>query len=207
MIPAFLPFGEDSEGGKAMVPVACEGDLKGAMTSAILAAINPGVPPLFGDVIVHTDEHITISNCGSSSVYWAGRSHDAGQTLSRVRIMPQLHGASGGAVRYLSAPGPVTVARLFRLKGRYYMYMGAGRIEHTEYTSSTHGTHWPQTLVTFDTDHADIFDTIPCQHMVLTGGDVTEELIHYCRYLGIRPVRCDDPSSLNEFRNRIAYDI
>ncbi len=205
MIPAFLPFFEDSEGEQSIVPVACEGDLKGALTSAILFEIAPDTPPLFGDVVAHEDEYITISNCGASSVYWAGRGRDAGESLSKVRILPQLHGASGGAVKYLSAPGAVTAARLFRFKGSYFMYYGVGEIKATGYSKSTHGTHWPQSLVTFDIGHADIFNTIPCQHMVLTEGDVTAELTHYCRYLGIKPVRCDSVESLNAFREHIAY--
>jgi L-fucose isomerase-like protein len=206
LIPAFLPFGEDNEGKRNVVPVACEGDIKGALTEAILHILRPEVPPLFGDLIVHTDEHITIANCGSSSVYWADRSGTS-DALGKVSILPQLHGRSGGAVRYLSAPGEVTAARLFRLRGNYYMYMGVGKIhDQREYTKSTHGIHWPQSLLTFEgVDHYDIFKTIPSNHMVLTSGNIIAELTHFCRYQGIQIVRCDDPASLRAFRDLIAY--
>ena len=201
LIPAFLPFGEDNEGQRDIVPVACEGDIKGALTEAILCMLNPGVPPLFGDVIVHTDEHITIANCGSSSVYWADPS-GVRNALSKVSILPQLHGRSGGAVRYLSAPGEVTAARFFRFKGKYYMYMGLGRIhDQTEYTKSTHGVHWPQTLLTFDSvSHYEIFRSVPSNHMVLTSGNSIKELEWFCRYNGIKIVRCDNPDSLRKFQ-------
>jgi L-fucose isomerase-like protein len=206
LIPAFLPFGEDNEGKKSIVPVACEGDTKGALTEAILHMLRPEVPPLFGDLIVHTNEHITIANCGSSSVYWADRSGTP-EALAKVSILPQLHGRSGGAIRYLSAPGEVTAARLFRLRGKYYMYMGVGKIhDQREYTKSTHGIHWPQSLLTFeDVDHYDIFKTIPSNHMVLTSGNIIEELGHFCRYHGLGIVRCDDPMSLRAFRDIAAY--
>jgi len=205
MIPAFLPFFADAEGKKQIMPTVCEGDIKGAMTSAILGIVNPGVPPLFGDVIAAADQYVMIANCGSSSVYWAARNNSVKDVLSKVRIMPQLHGSSGGSVRYLSAPGQVTAARLFRFRGQYCMYFGLGQIEMTDYCESTHGLHWPQTLVNFGIDHREIFKTIPCQHMVLTEGDFTGELEYYCRYLGIITVRCDDAESLKAFRRHIAF--
>jgi L-fucose isomerase-like protein len=207
LIPAFLPFAEDNEGKRDIIPVACEGDAKGAITEAILTMLKPGVPPLFGDLIVHTDEHITIANCGSSSVYWADPS-SAAAALSKTSILPQLHGRSGGAVRYLSSSGPVTAARFFRFKGKYYMYMGLGRIhEQREFSKSTHGVNWPQTLLAFDdVDHYEIFKTIPANHMVLTSGNVIDELIWFCRYNGIRIVRCDNQASLASFKEQTAYE-
>jgi L-fucose isomerase-like protein len=206
LLPAFLPFAEDNEGKRDIVPVACEGDVKGAITEAVLNYLKPEVPPLFGDLIVHTDEHITIANCGSSSVYWADPGSSS-KALSKISILPQLHGRTGGAVRYLSAPGEVTAARFFRFKGKYYMYMGLGKIhDQREYTKSTHGVHWPQTLLTFDqVDHYEIFRTIPSNHMVLTSGNVMEELTWFCRYNGIRIVRCDDPAGLRSFKDLVAY--
>lgn len=201
-LPAFLPFGEDSEGVQDEIPTACEGDLKGAVTSAILHTINPDCPPLFGDVIAATKDNVRISNCGSSSAYWAGRSKKSEENLSKVEILPQQHGKSGGAVKYLAAKGEVTIARLFRYAGKYYMYFGAGVIDVDDYAPSNHGTHWPQALIRFNNvDHKDIFRTVPAQHLAVTEGDITEALEYYCRYLGIGVVRCDNPDSLREFRN------
>lgn len=208
LIPAFLPYHEDHEGEKQIVPVSCEGDIKAAVTSAILLTLNPDSPPLFGDVIVHTDEHMTVSNCGASSVYWAGRDLNSRANLSNVKICPQLHGRSGGAVRYLAVSGTITAARLFRCKGTYFMYMGVGKVhEQRDFTQTIHGTNWPQTLITFGTNHYDIFRTIPSNHIVLTEGDISLELEHFCRYQGIQVIRCDQEDSLKAFRKLLAYGL
>ncbi|MHA1212406.1 MAG: fucose isomerase, partial [Candidatus Heimdallarchaeota archaeon] len=36
LLPAFLPFSQDSEGDKPIIPTVCEGDIKGLLTSALL---------------------------------------------------------------------------------------------------------------------------------------------------------------------------
>ena len=127
-VPGFLPFGEDSEGPREALPVACEGDLKALLTMVMLHQINPAVPPLFGDTIWFREHSMLLSNCGSSSVWWAGRSSDPRKTLAHVSLEPQLHGKSGSSVFSVTPPGKVTYARLFRVRGRYFMYLGAGEV-------------------------------------------------------------------------------
>jgi L-fucose/D-arabinose isomerase len=196
LVPGFIPFGADSEGPRPAYPVACEGDLKALLTMVMLHQVNPAVPPLFGDTIWFRKEGLLLSNCGSSSVWWAGRSSDPSVTLPRVSLMPQLHGKSGSSVFSVTpAGGPVTYARLYRVRGRYYMYLGAGVVP-PEAKQVDRAPGWPQTQVSFGTDPYLLYATSPSNHGCLTEGDVTAEVEAICRAAGIGVVRCDSNESM-----------
>ncbi|MEI6873872.1 MAG: hypothetical protein WCL50_01945, partial [Spirochaetota bacterium] len=144
-LPAFLPFGTDSEGPRPVVPTACEGDLAGLASLVLLHELNPAVPPLFGDLVSYRRDHVLLRNCGASSVYWAGLSGDAGISLPLTSLRPNLHGTSGAAVQYETpACDEVTFARLFRQEGRYAMLVGQGRILAGDETSK-YDNPWPHT--------------------------------------------------------------
>jgi L-fucose isomerase len=195
LVPGFLPFGEDNEGPRAALPVACEGDLKALLTMVMLHQLNPDVPPLFGDTIWFRKEGLLLSNCGSSSVWWAGRSADPRVTLPRVSLRPQLHGKSGSSVSYVTPGGTVTYARLFRVRGRYSMYLGAGVVP-TAAKEIDRAPGWPQTQVSFGTDPWLLYATSPSNHGCLTDGDLTREVEAFCRAAGIPVVRCDSNESM-----------
>ncbi len=195
LVPGFLPFGTDNEGPRRAVPVACEGDLKALLTMVMLHQINPGAPPLFGDTIWFRKGSLLLSNCGSSSVWWAGRSADPRVSLPKVSLMPQLHGKSGSSVFSVTPPGKVTYARLFRIKGRYFMYLGAGEVPSAA-RQIDRAPGWPQTQVDLGTDPYLLFATSPSNHGCLTEGDVTGEVEAFCRAAGISVVRCDSNESL-----------
>lgn len=203
LIPGFLPFAADSEGARQPVPVACEGDLKALLTMVMLQQVNPKAAPLFGDTIWFKRESLLLSNCGSSSVYWAGRSMDPRVSLPHVHLMPQLHGKSGSSVFYVAAGGPVTYARLFRVKGRYFMYLGLGKVPDDRKTIDR-APGWPQTRVLLDADPALLYRTAPSNHGCLTDGDVTAEVETFCRQAGITVVRCDSDEGLRRHLDALA---
>lgn len=203
LIPGFLPFAADSEGPRVPVPVACEGDLKALLTMVMLQQINPKASPLFGDTIWFRKEGLLLSNCGSSSVYWAGRSMDPRASLPHVELMPQLHGASGASVFYVTPGGKVTYARLFRVKGRYFMYLGLGSVP-DDGKRIDRAPGWPQTRVLFDSDPDLLYRTAPSNHGHLTDGDVTGEVEVFCRQAGVTVVRCDSNDALRRHLELIA---
>ena len=203
LIPGFLPFAADSEGARAPVPVACEGDLKALLTMVMLQQINPKAAPLFGDTIWFRKESLLLSNCGSSSVYWAGRSMDPRVSLPHVQLMPQLHGKSGSSVFYVTPGGKVTYARLFRVKGRYFMYLGLGTVP-DDRKKVDRAPGWPQTRVVFDSDPDLLYKTAPSNHGHLTDGDVTAEVEIFCRQAGVTVVRCDSNDGLKRYLEQVA---
>ena len=217
LIPGFLPFGVDSEGLKPDIPVGCEGDLKGLLTSMMMKSINPQVPPLFGDIITFNKDYILISNCGAASVYWAARSNKPEITLPHVNLLPQVHGKSGSSVQFFTpekpaeekaellanskSRGKVTYARLFRINRKYFMYLGTGRITQI---GGTHGRVWPVTKVYFESDPYLLFKTSPANHGSLTEGDITSEIEFFCKYAGVEVVRCDNNNSLKDFARNVS---
>jgi L-fucose isomerase len=196
LLPAFLPFGVDAEGPRRIVPFACEGDLNGAVTVALLHALNPSVPPLFGDLVAFRADHVLMRNCGGSSVYWAARSSDPERSLPDVTLGANLHGKSGAAVHYETpAGGPVTFARLFRQDGRFGMLLGEGLV-----TAAGEGSRyedpWPHTRLALGCDPALFFRAAPGNHGSLTEGALAREVEVACGYAGVPVYRCDDDSGL-----------
>jgi len=198
LLPAFLPFGVDAEGARPVVPFACEGDLNGLVGLMILHAVQPAVPPLFGDLVAYRPDHLLLRNCGAASAYWAGRSGDPARCLARLSLAPTLHGKSGAAVHYetpaceeCDPPGEgVTFLRLFREGGRFGALLGEGRVL-AERDGSRYADPWPHTRLALGADPSLLFKAMPCNHGSLTEGRLMRELELFCAHAGIRTYRCD----------------
>lgn len=202
-LPAFLPFCFGEEGGESpIIPVACEGDVNGLIGLALLHAVNPDVPPLFGDFVAYADEHVLLRNCGSSSVYWAGLSMTPENSLGRVELLPNMHGKSGAAVHYETpAAAEITACRLFRFQGELKMMLGKGRII-AESEGSSYSDPWPHTRVDFGVDTTLLFEAYPCNHSSLTMGDLTLEIETFCTLAGIEVLRMDSETELETWKDR-----
>ncbi len=202
-LPAFLPSGEDSEGSKCIVPTACEGDLNGLIGLLVLHALNPDVPPLFGDFVEFRSDYVLLRNCGSSSVFWAGLSEKTDENLKNVTLKPNIHGAAGAAVSYETpSADTVTVLRLFRLHGEFCAIYGAGEILGVSETGQ-YIDPWPHTRLSLGVDNDLFFKVVPCNHASLTLGDHTSTLQRFFRLTGIKVYRCDSNEDLMRFENDI----
>ena len=217
LLPAFLPFGVDAEGPQPIIPFACEGDLNGLAGLVLLHALNPGAPPLFGDLVAYRTDHILLRNCGASAVYWAGRSGDSARSLSRVSLGPNIHGKSGAAVHYETPGcdglgperGGVTFLRLFREGGRFAALLGEGRVL-AESDESKYADPWPHTRLALGSSPLLLFKAIPCNHGSIAEGRLAREIEVCCAYAGIPVYRCDENEGLyallrdrrNRWRNR-----
>ncbi len=208
-LPAFLPFGEDDLGPKAIVSTVCEGDIKGLMTSVLLQQIQPEVGPIFGDLKYVGEDFFAISNCGAASVWWAGKSNDPKKSLSNVTIQANVGGFTGAAVGFMGQAGPVTTARLGRIKGRYVMHLGVGEsvaVEGAvkEKVMGFFGEMWPNVMVSLGTDPDLLFRVAASNHPVATDGDVSQEITYACRQMGIPIVRLDSNDSMQEYLDTLA---
>ena len=205
-LPAFLPFACDGERKRRdLIPTVCEGDIKGLLTGMLLNKIQPGVPPLFGDVRYIGADFWVISNCGASSVYFAANTLDPAEALSKVTIQGQCQGASGAAFGYFGKPCTLTLARLTRVAGEYSMQLGLGRVvpfDAATLESLGFGSMWPLHKITMDSDMKLFFDVVGANHFSATVGDVSQSVEAACYEAGIRVVRVDDDGDLLEERNR-----
>jgi len=205
-LPAFLPFPEDSEGKRDIVPTVCEGDIKGLLTCAALFAIDPDTPPLFGDLKYVGRDYIIISNCGASSVYYSCRCCETGRMLKNIWIRGQCQGVAGGAVGYFGEPGELTVARLVRVGGEYFMQLGRGeaiKIDEKVTSNIRWGDMWPHIAIDLGVDPKTFVRAAGSNHYCATVGDRVEELKHLCRQAGIGVVDLNDEEELNNFVDSI----
>lgn len=193
-LPAFMPFPEDSEGKREIIPMVCEGDIKMLITNRLLQNIVPGVPAQWGDVSYVGRDYFVISNCGASSIYYAGLSGDPKKSLPKVIIAPNCEGCAGGAVGYKCPPGPVTLARLIKVAGKYIMQLGlAEAIEITGEIEGRffYGKTWPHTAVRLNVGQQLLIKVMGSNHMGAIPGDKIREVIYACREAGINVLRID----------------
>jgi L-fucose isomerase-like protein len=208
-LPAFLPFGADDLGPKPIISTVCEGDIKGLMTSLLLQQIRPDVGPIFGDLKYVGADFFSISNCGAASVWWAGKSNDPAKSLPNVTIRANVDGFTGAAVGFLGQAGPVTTARLGRVKGRYVMHLGVGESVAVtgavkEKVMGFFGQMWPNVMIKLGTEPDLLFRVATSNHPVATDGDVAQEVTYACRQMGIPIVRLDSNDSMREYLDSLA---
>ncbi len=193
LLPAFIPFGEDSEGPRDALPTVCEGDIKGLVSSMLLRNIAGGTPPGFGDIRhVRQDGRLQllVSNCGAASAHYADVSGSTRDKLSRIKLKAQCQGAGGCAVGY-SGPGfgAATLARLIRCEGEYIMqYVVGESIDISDETAGRlgWGDMWPLSLFDINLDIADFASRMGSNHYSFVPGDYGSELIYACRAAGIK---------------------
>lgn len=212
-LPAFLPFGENEEGAQYALSTVCEGDIKGLLTSMLFHAINPEVPPAFGDLVSVGDDHIEFANCGAGSLFWAGNSNKARDVLPRVEAVANIHGQSGAAFRYFGVAAPkITVGRLTRINGRYWMQLGTGKeLDSRAFLSKTLGERekahlagtWGKVTVDLGVKADNFVKVIGANHLSATLGDVTAEVETACRLWGIGVVRLDSDQDMRRFYNEV----
>ena len=206
-IPAFLPYHEDSEGLKRIVPTVCEGDIKGLLTSMILFYVSIGRSPLFGDVTYVGKDYLIISNCGGSSVSYACKNCNTSEVLSKLTLEANCEGVSGGAVGYKCPPGKITIARLLRSKGKYFMHIGLSEtIEiNKEIQSKFHyGEIWPHTAVKMNVDQQLMVKALGANHLVVVFGDYVKEIMNFCRQARIEIFRIDSNDDIEKWLTEIA---
>jgi len=214
-LPAFLPFAENEEGSQQIYPTVCEGDIKGLLTSMLLHAISPYVPPAFGDLISVGDDHIEFANCGAGSIFWAKNSLKAIDVLKNIEAVGNIHGVSGAAFSYFGIEAAdITVARLTRIRGRYYMQLGKGRaLDSKKFLTSKLGDKvkchlgqtWGKVVVDLGVKAENFVKVIGANHLSATLGDITNEVEIACREFDIPIVRIDSDNEMKKFYNEIRY--
>jgi len=207
-IPAFLPYHEDSEGIKNIIPTVCEGDVKGLLTCVIMFYASLGKPPLFGDVTYIGKDYLIISNCGGSSVSYACKNCLTSEVLCNLKFEANCEGVSGGAIGYKCPPGEITIARMVRSKGKYFMHIGLfDTIEISKEIQSRfhYGKTWPHTAVKMKSDQQLMIKALGSNHLVAVFGNYMTEMINFCKQAGIETFRIDSDDDIERWLERVAY--
>lgn len=190
---AFLNDPYDWDGAHEPLVCATEADSDGALTMEIFKHIAQ-TPVLFADVR-HYDAEMDfwdLVNSGQHATYFAGRSFDPAENLSRVQLLPQIFyfPAGGASVQHIARPGEVTLGRLTRHNGNYWMAIVPGEIldlpEHVAQEKARATTYeWPHAFTRFQVPPEVFLDTYSSNHIHGVYGDHVQELVWVCKLYGI----------------------
>lgn len=192
---AFLNDPYDWEGPHDPIVCATEADSDGALTMEILKHI-ARTPVLFADVRHYdaADDVWDLCNSGQHATYFAGRSFDPAVNLKRVHLYPAIiyFPAGGASVMHIAAPGPVTLARLARRNGRYWMAIVPG--EFVEFPPAVAAAkarattpEWPHAFARFRVGADAFLAEYDSNHIHGVYGDWVGDLVWACKMLGIEP--------------------
>lgn len=190
---AFLNDPYDWDGPKQPFVCATECDMDAALTMQILGSLS-GTPVLFADVRhYHADLDIwDLCNSGQHATWFAARSSDPLENLSKVHLYPEefYFPAGGASVQHVAAPGAFTFARLSRLGERYRMQVLGGNLEEldaetAERLSRASTYVWPHAFARFTASADEILGRFGSNHIHAVPGDQVPALRAVCRLLGI----------------------
>jgi len=190
---AFLNDPYDWDGPHEPIVAATEADMDGALTMQIFKFLTHK-PVLFADVRHYDrlDDVWYFSNSGTHATYFAGASDDPVVNLKNVTFYPEVsyYPAGGASVHHFAAPGRVTLARLARKNGRYWMAIVPGEfVEFPREVSLAKGAtctpEWPIAFTRLQCAADDFLATYPCNHIHGCYGDWEKELLQVAALLGI----------------------
>jgi L-fucose isomerase len=190
---AFLNDPYDFDGPKEPIVCATEADMDAAITMEILKKL-ARTPVLFADVRHWHEDYgvLDLCNSGQHATYFAGGSFDYRDNLPKVVFYPEgfYFPAGGAAVHHLAHPGKVTLARLGRKNGTYWMAILRG--EFVQFDEKTNEEimrrtqiEWPHAFCRLETSIERFIEKFPCNHIHAVYGDYVDELIMVCEILGI----------------------
>ncbi|MCG8604730.1 fucose isomerase, partial [bacterium] len=151
-------------------------------------------PVLFADVRHYFADHdiLDLVNSGQHATYFAAKSFDFRENLAKVEFRPEgIYFPGGGAsVFHLAAPGNVTLARLMRVSGRYWMAIVPG--EFVQFDDATNEKlinqvqdNWPHAFFRLGVEAEEFFSSYSCNHIHGVYGDQVDKLIAVCHLLDI----------------------
>lgn len=184
----------DWNGPHEPIVAATESDMDGGLTMQVMKHITRGQPVLFADVRHYdaVDDVWYFSNSGTHATFFAGRSMDPKVNLRSVTLYPEVsdYPAGGPSVHSFAAPGEVTLARLARQQGRYWLAVVPGRIveyerEEALKRGSTVTPEWPIAFTRLACSAEEFLSSFPCNHIHGVYGDHVREMVSVGKILGI----------------------
>lgn len=177
----------DADGEKPVCIHACESDADGALTMQIMHLLNRGNAAALLDIRwldVQTGLW-TLANCGAVPPELTATEEDP-SGLGSIRIEPHVFGQGGGAaLPAVITPQPVTLARLCRRNGNYWMTIIPAEVVTTTNEAAHQITPaFPRAFVRLPCG-SDFLGDYCSNHIHMTSGDITEELILFCEQVGI----------------------
>ncbi len=190
---AFLNDPYDWDGPHTPIVAATEADMDGALTMQFFKLLT-GRPTLFADVR-HYDEEAGVwyfANSGTHATFFAGASYDPVENLRHVTFYPEVsyYPAGGASVHHFAAPGPVTLARLARKHGQYWLAIVPAEFvafprEIALAKGATTTPEWPCAFAKLRVSAEEFLRHYPCNHIHGVYGDCVTELQTLAELYGI----------------------
>jgi len=190
---AFLNDPYDWDGPHKPIIAATECDMDGALTMQLFKHLT-GEPVLFSDVRHYDKEDDVwyLSNSGAHPTYFAGRSKNPDENMKYVSFKAECsdYPAGGASVHHYAAPGKVTLARLARKEGKYWMAIVPGEIiefprEIEDAKGATVTPEWPIAFTRLNVNADDFLAGFPCNHIHGVYGEYVSELLNIAKVIGI----------------------
>lgn len=190
---AFLNDPYDWDGPHEPIVAATEADMDGALTMQFFKYMT-GAPVLFADVRHYdsADDVWYFANSGTHATYFAGRSDDPAVNLRKVSFFPEVsyYPAGGASVQHFAAPGEITLARLARKQGQYWLaIVPAEFVEFPEDVArakaATTTPEWPHAFARLRVTPDEFLSSYPCNHIHGCYGNWVDELLNVAQMLGI----------------------
>jgi L-fucose isomerase len=196
---ALMPSPFDAEGDKPTCSMSCEADGDGALSMEMLKLVSGGGATLFADVShMDTEKNILyLPNCGGMCAWFAARSAEASDNLQRIELRPSVRPGGGATTYFRAAPGPVTLARLYRVAGEYRMAILPGEAvqlsdEDLAAFVRERGKHQlPTAFVRVEADLERFVEEYGSNHISGVAGLWVRELELLCEMLDVEPVVMD----------------
>ena len=193
IIDAFANDPYDFDGPKEPVVCATEADMDGALTMEIFKHVT-GEPVLFADVRHYdaADNFFDLCNSGAHATFFAGRSKRPEDNLRKVHFWPEIFyfPAGGASVMHFAQPGEVTLARLTRRNGKYWMAIMPAEFvlfdEATNWKKAEATTReWPHAFARLKVSADEFLATYDSNHTHGCYGNWVEELVAVSKMLRI----------------------
>ena len=177
----------DADGPKEPIVSSCEADHDGALTMQILKLLSGSKPTVLLDVRNVREKEFIGANCGSIPSWYANYSQEPAENLKDVHLIPHVFGkAGGGAVQFVSGDKEITLARLCRKNGKYWMAILKGSITkkpREELRKSTWS--FPHAFIKVDFDRDEFLNSFGSNHIHVGAGDLVGRLVEFCELIGV----------------------
>ena len=177
----------DADGPKEPIVSSCEADHDGALSMQILKLLSGLKPTLLLDVRHFEVNEFIGANCGSMPSWYANYSNDPSENLKDVHLISHVFGkAGGGATQLVAGDKDVTLARLCRKNGKYWMAILKGSIikkPREELKKST--WTFPHAFIKAKFDKKEFLSTYGSNHIHVGVGDLVNKLVEFCELLGV----------------------
>ncbi|MDW7678840.1 MAG: fucose isomerase, partial [Bacillota bacterium] len=173
----------DMNGEKEIIVHACESDADGALTMQILKLLSGGKPTALLDVRWYDSARNTmiLANCGAASSSFNATSEDP-TGLSGISMVQHAFGkGGGGALPFQISPQEVTLARLCRKDGAYWMAIVVGSVtDGRDYQALPTTPEFPKAFINVHLDET-FLQKFGSNHIHMVSGNQVEALIAFCR--------------------------